>query len=170
MIVKIVAYDFTWPAQFQAEAKVIKKAMGDNFVDIHHIGSTSVPGLAAKPIIDIILVVKSLQILDENNAGMTEIGYVPKGEYGIPGRRYYQKGGDHRTHQVHAFIENDNNIIRHIAFRDYLINNFNVCLEYAELKKKIAAECNNNIDKYCDGKDRFVKYHESIAMTLYKKK
>lgn len=170
MIVKIVAYDITWPAQFQAEANVIKKAIGDNFVDIHHIGSTSVPGLAAKPIIDIILVVKSLQILDENNAGMTEIGYVPKGEYGIPGRRYYQKGGDHRTHQVHAFIENDNNIIRHIAFRDYLINNFNVCLEYAELKKKIAAECNNNIDKYCDGKDRFVKYHESIAMTLYKKK
>ncbi len=168
MIVKIVDYDNAWPETFRKESNLIKTIIGDNYVEIHHIGSTAVPGLAAKPIIDMILVVHSLKVLDEIDLEMTNAGYVPKGEYGISGRRYYQKGGNRRTHQIHAFQQNDDNIIRHLVFRDYLINNNDVCREYATLKKKIADECKNDIEKYCDGKEAFVKHHESIAMTHYK--
>lgn len=170
MIVKIEKYNPQWAEGFKNESKELKNAIGSIINDIHHIGSTAVPGLKAKPIIDIILDVKDLVILDNHNYKLESIGYKAMGEFGIKGRRYFRKGGNNRTHQIHAFKFGDSNIIRHLAFRDYLIQNEKIAIKYGTLKSDIAKKCNNDIEKYCDEKDAFIKHHEAIALKWYKNK
>jgi len=164
--IEVVEYNPSWPETFKEESYLLRETLGDIAVAVQHIGSTAVPGLAAKPIIDILIEVTDLAALDARNRDMELIGYEPKGEFGIPGRRYFQKGGDNRTHQIHAFVAGDVNVSRHIAFRDYLRSNPGVADEYGVLKKKVAETCDNDIGKYCDGKDAFVKNHEEIAVKL----
>lgn len=95
--------------------------LGQRLTAIHHIGSTAVPGLAAKPVIDIMPVVRAVTEADECRADFEALGYEYLGEFGIPGRRYLRKGGDERTHQMHIFASDDvHAIARHLAVRDYL--------------------------------------------------
>ena len=102
--VRVVTYDPSWPAAFEREAALPAGIFGEDMVAIYHIGSTSVPGLQAKPIIDIMPLVREIALADRHDAAMIEAGYEPRGENGIPGRRYYSKGGDvERTHHVHVF-------------------------------------------------------------------
>jgi len=162
--IDIVAYDPAWPAMFQAERRHLRQALGDSACHIHHIGSTAVAGLAAKPIIDILLEVTGLASLDEDQSAMEEIGYECMGEFGIPGRRYFRKGGENRSHHIHAFARGDSNIARHLAFRDYLRKHADVAAEYAQLKMRLARECDNDIGRYCQGKDLYVKRVERLAM------
>jgi GrpB-like predicted nucleotidyltransferase (UPF0157 family) len=162
--IAIVEYDASWPGLFEAERELLHQTLGDVVVDVHHVGSTAVPGLAAKPIIDILVEVTNVEALDGLNREMEAIGYKPKGEFGIPGRRYFQKGGDERTHHIHAFARGDFNVTRHIAFRDYLRANPQIAREYGELKRRVAETCDNDIDRYCDGKDAYVKRIEAIAV------
>lgn len=164
MIVEVVPYRETWPEEFEKEKSSLIKELGTAIVEIHHIGSTSVPGLWAKPIIDILLEAESLEALDNNSDKFENLGYDVKGEFGISGRRYYRKGGDTRTHQIHAFKINDDHVFRHLAFRDYIEAHPDILKEYQSLKIKIASECENDIEKYCDGKDEFVKFHEAKAI------
>ncbi|CDZ81906.1 dephospho-CoA kinase/protein folding accessory domain-containing protein [Candidatus Rubidus massiliensis] len=87
--VKVVSYDPKWPLMFEAEAALIKQALGSNCLAVHHIGSTSIPGLSAKPIIDILPVVKNILEVDASTEAMENLGYDVKGEYGIAFRRYF---------------------------------------------------------------------------------
>jgi GrpB-like predicted nucleotidyltransferase (UPF0157 family) len=156
---------FLWQTELARVSAINRGVMQVlNLCLIHHIGSTAVPGLAAKPIIDILMEVTALEELDALNQRMESIGYTPKGEFGIPGRRYFQKGGDDRTHHLHAFARGDFNLARHLAFRDYLRGHPEVAREYGELKRAVAKTCENDIGRYCDGKDAFVKDIESIAI------
>ena len=116
---------------FEAEAGLVRSVLGNTAIAIHHIGSTAVAGLPAKPIIDMLFEVAVLQQLDGFNNTMVGIGYEPMGEFGIPGRRYFRKGGDNRIHQIHAFASGDFNLTRHLAFRDYLRTNPAAAAEYA---------------------------------------
>lgn len=95
---------------------------------------------------------------------LERLGYEVMGEFGIPGRRYFRKGGFNRTHHVHAFKTGDANIHRHLAFRDYLNSFPDVRREYAALKEKLALRFSEGIDGYSDGKDAFVKLHEANAL------
>lgn len=166
----VVDYDPLWPLLFRKEADAISRILGDNLVLIHHIGSTSVPFLAAKPIIDIMPVVKDLSGVDAVSGEFVKLGYEYLGEFGIKGRRYLRKGGQERTHQIHIFqMEDDTNILRHLAFRDYLRSHRDVAMEYAALKKDLAARFPYDIDGYCDGKDAFVKRIENLALAEYSK-
>ena len=162
--IAVVEYDPRWPKSFETENSLLSQKLGKVALRIHHIGSTAVPGLAAKPIIDILVEVASLEELDLLNEEMTALGYEPKGEYGIPGRRYFEKGGDSRTHHIHAFRSGDFNVTRSIAFRDYLTRNPEVARDYAELKKTVAGTCANDIERYCEGKDAYVKRLEAKAI------
>ena len=164
MRVKVVVPNPSWPNEYEQEKNRLVEVLGGVILEIHHIGSTSVKGLAAKPIIDIIIESDSLEKLDTASCHFEGLGYEVKGEFGMMGRRYYRKGGDHRTHQIHAFKVGDPNIHRHIAFRNYLAAHPGVMREYQELKMKLAKACNNDIDVYCDGKDSFIKYYEAKAM------
>jgi GrpB-like predicted nucleotidyltransferase (UPF0157 family) len=128
--IEVVDYDPAWPQMFELERESLYRILGAVAIAIHHIGSTAVPGLSAKPVIDIIVEATSVADIDCHEPAMTSIGYEPKGEFGIPGRRFFQKGGDDRTHHVHAFAQGDPQLLRHIAFRDYLKLNPLVASEY----------------------------------------
>ena len=119
IIVRI--YDPAWERSYKLEKELITSILGQNLVEIHHIGSTAVKGLSAKPIIDIMPIVKNLSEVDIVANKFIKIGYEYLGEFGISGRRYLRKGGDERTHQIHIFQSDDKqNIERHLAVRDYL--------------------------------------------------
>lgn len=149
---------------FVAEAAAIEQAIGEILVAVHHVGSTAVPGLAAKPVIDILLEVSSNEKLDERNPAMAELGYEARGAFGIPGRRYFAKGGDVRSHHVHAFESGHPGLVRHLAFRDYLRAHPAVAAEYGELKCRNALLCAHDNEVYCDLKDAFVGEHERLAL------
>jgi len=122
---------------YEEEAIKLRRIFGEQLVAIHHIGSTSIPGLEAKPIIDIMPVVEDINSVDEHNESMREIGYEPKGENGIPERRYFQKGGDNRSHHVHIFQVGSPHVERHLAFRDYLRTHPIEAREYGDFKQKL---------------------------------
>lgn len=156
--VVIQEYDSKWEQAFQEEKQALQAILKDNCVDIHHIGSTSVPGLAAKPIIDIMPVVKSLVAVDQAAGEFQAIGYEFLGEFGIPGRRYLRKGGDNRTHNVHIFAQSDTlNISRHLGFRDYLRAHPDARDAYVALKRKLALRFSYDVMAYNAGKDAFIK-------------
>ena len=165
MEVQVVPYDPSWPSRYRREAALLREALGDCLVEIHHIGSTSVPGLWAKPIIDILPVVTAVEEADRRRAALEALGYEYLGEFGIPGRRYLRKGGEHRTHQVHLFDrESRDEIRRHLAVPAYLRCHPDAARDYAQLKRRLARCFPRDIDGYCDGKDAFVKALERAAL------
>ncbi|WP_026771501.1 MULTISPECIES: GrpB family protein [Sediminibacillus] len=167
--VKVVAYNDQWPRLFLDEAAQIKEIFGDELIDVHHIGSTSVPNLAAKPIIDIMPVVRRIEKVDEYNEQMTAIGYEGKGEFGIPGRRYFRKGGDTRSHHVHIFSQGDYGVIRHLAFRDFLRSHPEAARNYGRKKRELAGQFPSDIEAYMDGKNQVVQEIEQMALAWYRK-
>ncbi|CAI2030084.1 TPA: GrpB family protein [Serratia fonticola] len=162
--VTIVAYDEQWPDLFETESSLLQLALGKVISRIHHVGSTSVPGLAAKPVIDILLEVVSLNALDSLNAAMERAGYTARGENGIPNRRYFTKGGDQRSHQVHAFALGDAQIVKHLAFRDYLIKNMKAAEQYAEVKRAALLASENDNHRYSAFKTDFIEHHLRLAL------
>lgn len=155
--IEVVEYDEKWNQMYLAEAKKIKEILKEEIINIYHIGSTSIPNMDAKPVIDIMIEVKNINNIDKYNDKMSEINYIAKGEYGIEGRRFFLKGLYKRTHHVHIFQKNNKEIKRHINFRDYMISNQKEAIEYSTLKKKLAVEFRHDIDGYCKGKDLFIK-------------
>ncbi|MBU5591676.1 GrpB family protein [Clostridium sp. MSJ-4] len=168
MRVEVVEYNSEWRNLYLEEAEKIKNILGNELVDIYHIGSTSVENLKAKPIIDIMPVVRDITKIDYYNKDFEALGYEPKGEFGMVGRRYFRKGFENRTHQIHIFeISNSNDIKRHLAVRDYLRTHPESAFEYGELKSRLATMFPNDIDAYCDGKDDFVKELERKSLEWY---
>ena len=161
----VVDYDPQWAEMFRAEAAKIKEILGKNCVAVHHIGSTAVEGLAAKPIIDIMPVVTDLARADACRSRFERLGYEWMGEFGIAGRRYLRKGGDERTHQVHIFAQDDRvNVARHLAVRDYLRSHPGEAAAYGALKRALAGRYPYDIEGYCDGKEAFVRALEKRAL------
>lgn len=161
-------YDPAWKELYEEEKHLIMGILGSECIAVYHIGSTSVPGLAAKPIIDTMVSVRSLSGADSRESAFEAIGYEWLGEFGIPGRRYLRKGGDERTHQMHIFQCDDrDNIERHLAFRSYLRKHADAREAYAGLKKNLAAAFPYDIEGYCSGKDAFVKDMEKKALSEY---
>lgn len=168
MHIQVVEYDSNWKMLFDNEKNEIENILGSKLKAIYHIGSTAVEGLKAKPIIDILLVLEQVKDIDIFNEKFEAFCYECMGELGITGRRYFRKGGNNRTHQIHAFGENSHHdIIRHIALRDYLRKHPVVATEYGELKAELAVKFPESIDNYSDGKNAFVKKLEKDALEWY---
>lgn len=165
--IKVVEYNPAWVSLFESEQSLLENALGGLAVKVEHIGSTAVPGLAAKPVIDILIEVSGLPELESRSRELESIGYLVLGENGITGRRYFQKGGNQRSHHVHAFETGDTNLLRHRAFRDYLIAHPDIALEYSGVKKMAAAACGNDISQYMSLKNGFIKAHEALALQWY---
>ncbi len=166
--VVVTAYDPAWPVLFAAEGARLRGLLGDLVVDVHHVGSTSVPGLAAKPVIDIMPIVRDIREVERYITGMAELGYAPRGEYGLPGRRYFAKDtAGVRSHHVHMYELDNLEVTRHLAFRDYLRAHPAVARQYGDLKLELARAHPTAIDAYMDGKDGFIKAVEAEAVRWY---
>lgn len=171
MFIRVVDHDPQWKEAFAAEAGKIRALLGPELINVFHIGSTAVEGLKAKPIIDILPVVENIAALDAHSSGFEALGYEVMGEFGLPGRRYFRKGGDNRTHQIHAFqFDNLQEIERHLAVRDYLRTHPAVREEYGQLKARLALEFPQDIDGYSDGKADFVMDMELDALRWHYRK
>lgn len=166
--VEVIPYHHKWAILFAEEAKKLERVFGSEILVIYHIGSTAVPGLSAKPIIDMMPVVKDIRLVDQYDNEMKKIGYDPKGENGIKGRRYFQKGGDNRTHHVHIYQTGSEEIVRHLAFRDFLKEHQDIRESYSNLKSKLARQFPDDIESYINGKDLFVKEVEGKALQWYR--
>ena len=156
--VEVVPHDPEWKKKYEKEASIVRSIFKKEILAIHHVGSTAIPGISAKPIIDILVEVNNIEKIDEFNKDMIEQGYIPKGQSGIPNRRLFIKGSEElRISHIHVFQEEDTEIIRLLNFRDYMIAHPKEAQEYSQLKERLAREFPENIDGYIEGKDAFIK-------------
>jgi GrpB-like predicted nucleotidyltransferase (UPF0157 family) len=153
----LVDYNPQWLTIFQQEGKLIQAILKQETVQIHHIGSTAVPGLIAKPIIDILVEVHQMGELDKYINKLALAGYQSQGEFGIPGRHFFSKGAPERTHHLHAYAAGSPDVQRHTALRDYLIAHPAIAEEYGKLKLMLARTTGGELDWYQKGKNDFLK-------------
>jgi len=149
--------DPTWPHCFNETVSEIKVILQDNCLEVHHIGSTAISGIYAKPIIDVLVVVKNIKSIDSLNSAFEAHGYICMGEYGITGRRFYWKSRTSRTHNIHVFEKGSPEINRHIAFRDFMREHKNHAKAYSTIKRCLAKVFTEDIENYVDGKASFVQ-------------
>ena len=165
--VEIVPYDPRWPSLFERERQVIESAINPYVREIQHVGSTAVPGLAAKPVLDIMVGVRTLEDAPACVEGLTGIGYeyVPEFEEQLPWRRFFRKLHEgRRTHQIHLVERSDREWWdRHIAFRDYLRLHSEAAREYGRLKQDLAERFRDDRDIYTDAKTDFITALERRA-------
>ncbi|MBE9195794.1 GrpB family protein [Synechocystis sp. LEGE 06083] len=168
--VEVVPHNQKWRTAFAVESERVAAEMGENVIAVHHIGSTAIPGIYAKPIIDLLVEVKNIFNVDEQNSSMESIGYEVMGEFGIPGRRYFSKNNQagFRTHHIHIFEVGSEQVKRHLKFRDYMIAHADDAQKYSEIKRKLAKKYPTNIDKYMDGKDQFIREIDRKAAQWHK--
>ncbi len=117
--VEVILYNEKWAECFDEEKERLKLVFGPEIIAVHHIGSTSIPNMAAKPIIDMLIEVRSIEAVSQFDEQMKANGYTPKGENGIAGRRYFQKGGNKRTHHVHMY-EQGNLLLKGICYSEII--------------------------------------------------
>ena len=162
--IEVVPHNPSWAQLFTAEARLLCPVFGGNLVNIFHIGSTAIPGIHAKPVIDILPVVKDIEAVDALNPQMEALGYHPKGEYGIPGRRYFFKQGvsDH-SHHVHVFQQGNPEIERHVNFCAYLRAHPEDAQTYSQLKLALSRQFPHDIDRYTEGKSDLIRLLDEKA-------
>lgn len=151
LAVELVDPDPAWAQRVNEEATWLAAALGDNLIAVHHIGSTAIPGIKAKPIVDMLPVVRSMAELDAMRRSIEALGYEWRGEFGLPGRRYCPMT-DARTGkrvvQLHFYQEGDPQIARHLNFRDYLRAHPDEAKAYEAEKLRAAAAQPNDTQAY----------------------
>lgn len=163
----IEPYHVEWLKEFKFEASLIRLVISRYVTAIEHIGSTSVPGLAAKPIIDMLIGVKSLADAPHFIRCLTLLGYVyvQKHEVDLPERRYlYKQRRGEDTFHLHMVEPQSEFYRRHIAFRDYLRSHPEAVAEYAALKLRLASEFGSDRSGYTDAKSEFIQSIERKAL------
>lgn len=163
--VVVAPHDLRWGDMFATESAGVRQALGSNCVAIHHVGSTAVPAIYAKPIIDMLIEVVDLRCVDAHNPAMQRCGYEAMGEYGIAGRRFFRKDDDagNRAYHVHLFVAGCDQVRRHLAFRDFLRVHPQWGKRYSDLKRKLAHANPDSIERYMDGKDALVHELDKLA-------
>ena len=170
--VEIVNYDLQWPTLYEKEKALIQKAIGNITVRIEHIGSTAVPGLGSKPIIDIMAAVNTLSDAEQCIEPLQSIGYeyVPEYEASIPERRYFHKGHPPKEQHYHLhMVELTSDFWKkHLLFRDYLRTHPKIAQKYHQLKKRLALKYGSNREGYTEAKTSFIK--SIVAKATHKTK
>lgn len=166
--VQLVNPDPDWEKQARLEADRFRHALGDDprLVAIHHIGSTSIPGIQAKPTLDLMPEVTSLDLIDERRAQIEAAGYQFWGEYGISNRRFCPRlaPDGQRIANVHCFPQGDGGLTRHLAFRDFLRAHPNQARSYEQVKQRCAALQPDDVNLYNDCKNHWIKTTEGAAL------
>lgn len=153
----IVPFDASWAHVYQSIAATLSKVFGNDLFATHHVGSTAIGGLRTKPIIDVLVEVHDITRVDGFDDRMIALGYEPRGEFGIAGRRFYvrDENGVRKEH-IHAFQRGHEAVGSHLDFRDYLMAHPDIADEYARLKDALAEKFRIDIIGYSDGKAGFI--------------
>lgn len=161
----LVPHDPKWAEEFAHESARIATALGEVLVGLHHIGSTAIPGIAAKPVIDMLAEVTDVHLLDVQVERFEGLGYQAMGEFGLPGRRYFRKNdaAGTRTHHIHAFAMGAQEVQRHLSFRDFLRAHADQARRYEDLKRELAARYPEDVHAYTDGKTDLVAELDAMA-------
>jgi GrpB-like predicted nucleotidyltransferase (UPF0157 family) len=164
----LAPYNPDWPRMAAGHAERLR-VLGSTLVIVHHIGSTSVPGLAAKPVIDLMPLVTDLADLDRERGHVEALGYEWHGEFGIAGRRYCTLSAENgiRAVQLHFFQANSPHAERHIAFRDYLRAHPAVAAAYENEKRRARDLHPNDSHAYTDEKSAWIRKTEAAALIWY---
>ena len=168
---EVVPYSETWPAAFQALKARVKPALGALCQRIEHVGSTSVPGLPAKPVIDIDVVIERDDQLEVVIERLTAIGYEYQGDKGVPGRYAFGSPPGLSEHHLYVCAQDNPELHRHLLFRDFLRRHPEEAAAYGKLKRRLAME--NPVDRaaYGEGKTRWIERalglarHETLSKT-----
>lgn len=153
---RLCAYSEDWPNQFQAESSLIRDACGPLITAIEHVGSTSVPGLLAKPIIDIAVGVDALDVADEMIPAMQTLGYDYPDDIGIPDDRIFGRDPGFRLFLVHVVVHESKKWRYYLGFRNTLRSNKQLSEEYAELKTEIVKKHPSGRGVYTELKSVFI--------------
>lgn len=153
--VMLAEYDKEWNSYYTSEFILIKNALGDSVIDIQHIGSTSIVGMKAKPIIDILVGLESFLKINTIIKNMENIGYIYAYWAGIPNDYTFRKG-NFTTHLVHIVEYGKENWFHNIVFRDKLRNNPDLVKQYEELKEELVKKFPDSREKYTEGKNKFI--------------
>lgn len=159
--IEVVDYNPGWTLAFEHEKLRIQAAVGEYLTGIEHVGSTAVPGLAAKPVIDLLVGIRSLADSPLCVAPLAKLGYhyIPEYEDDLPERRYFQKltGAGVHTHHLHMVEPGSDFWRRHLLFRDYLRAHPETAAEYGALKRSLAAQYGEDRAGYTDAKSGFIQ-------------
>jgi GrpB-like predicted nucleotidyltransferase (UPF0157 family) len=162
--VELVPHNPEWSHLADEEAKRIMEQLSIPVIGIYHIGSTSVPGIKAKPILDFVIEVENLDDFIQSAEVLKELNYVSKGEYGIPGRQFFTKDTDgERSHHLHVFQQGHPDIERHLVFRDFLRANPEAAHEYEIIKEKLAKRFPKESGSYTEAKSDFILSMDEVA-------
>ena len=153
--VRLIHYTPEWKRLFEEEKRRLLAAVGSFILDIQHVGSTSIPGMAAKPILDIAIGVRNFEEARCCISPIEALGYEYKGEMGIPCRHFFVKG-DPRTHHIHMNELGNQDWNNQIAFRDFLIRHPETARDYAQLKRELARRYPMDRPAYLSGKAPFI--------------
>lgn len=156
--VNVVAYQPAWAAAFESEKQRLQDALGGSISDIEHVGSTSVPGLAAKPIIDMIAAVDDLSAYQQLIKPLTALGYEFMPERVFADRVFFPKGPrENRTHHLSLVVKGSEGWTQPVLFRDYLRNNATAREQYQTLKTQLAAQYPDDRASYTKAKEQLIK-------------
>jgi GrpB-like predicted nucleotidyltransferase (UPF0157 family) len=164
----VVPYDPRWPVVFEALREVFRRALGELAIGFEHVGSTAVPGLPAKPILDIDVVVSARSQIPQTIARLATLGYRHEGDLGIPGREAFARDGaedvprdgtDRRwpDHHLYLCLADSRELRRHLTFRDWLRSHSESAAAYGKLKLHLAEVHGGDRTRYTEGKMEFVE-------------
>ncbi len=157
--VVVLPYDAQWKLDFLQIKAELSDALGQLATGIEHVGSTSVQGLSAKPIIDIDVVIKDYTVFENVVSALREIGYHHEGDLGVVGREAFKYDGKEHLRKHHLYVcpEDSPELKRHIAFRDYLRTHPEAVREYSSIKEEGARRYPDDIERYIEFKSPFIE-------------
>lgn len=151
-------YDLRWPGQFEQASGEIRRALGSAILDVQHVGSTAIPGLCAKPILDILVSIPNFEQGVELVPALNNLGYEFRPAEEIPDRHYFRRReGTRRTHHLSLAEPTSRYHTVTLAFRNALLRHPELAAEYAVLKQQLAAKYPTNRESYINGKSKFVE-------------
>ena len=155
-VVRLVDYDPRWATLFIEESARLRPALQPLGVTLEHVGSTAVPGLVAKPVLDILAGYELAADLPECIATLAAAGYLHRGEQGIPGREFFRRG-EPRAYHIHLALRGGPFWTQHLVFREVLRSDPTVRDAYARLKQELASRYPHDREAYIEGKGPFVR-------------
>ncbi len=155
----VLPYDPNWKAEFERIRAFLMEQIGDLVLEIRHVGSTSVPGLYAKPIIDIVAVMGSYEMFPSIVARLEKADFRHEGDLGIPGREVFKRlvPDDFMDYHFYVYAGDSEENRRHTRFRNALLRNPEIAEAYGNLKRKLIGEVNGDRVRYTDGKTAFIR-------------